>query len=80
VCGAAVVAAAVCWCCCFCCCCVVVVAVAEGVSVVKEMPLGLVMKVAGDINAVLKKLAAYNVKDISISQASLEEIFLEFYE
>ncbi len=54
--------------------------VSGGVSVVKEMPLGLVMRVAGDINAVLKKLAAYNVKDISISQVSLEEIFLEYYE
>jgi len=54
--------------------------IGEGVSVVKEMPMGLVMKVARDINPILKKLAAYNVKDISISQVSLEEIFLEFYE
>lgn len=53
--------------------------VIDGVQIMREMPQGLVMKVTGDINPLIERLAQCNIKDLSINQASLEEIFLEFY-
>jgi ABC-2 type transport system ATP-binding protein len=42
---------------------------------------GLVtLKVKGDINPIIKKLAQIQVKDLEIIHVSLEDIFLEFYE
>jgi len=34
----------------------------------------------GDINTILRKLASTDVKDISIEEPSLEEIFMHYYE
>jgi len=52
----------------------------DGVQVTKETKSGLVLSVSGSVNALVKKLAQQNVHDLSIEHASLDEIFLEFYE
>ena len=51
----------------------------EGVEIQQELPDGLIIGVRGDINPLINKLAQYNLKELEISHASLEEIFLEFY-
>jgi len=38
------------------------------------------MSVKGDINQLVKKLGEYNLRDLRIEHASLEDIFLEYYE
>jgi len=40
---------------------------------------GLTLSYIGDINPLLKRLALYNIADLKISHASLEDVFLEFY-
>lgn len=52
----------------------------SGVENIQDLPDGLIFDVSGDINQVLKKLATYNVTDLSITHAALEEVFLKFYE
>lgn len=52
----------------------------ENVQLVKEFKDGLILKVRSDINPLIKKLGNYSLRDIEISQASLEDIFLEYYE
>jgi len=52
----------------------------EGVEIMQHMDHeGVVLKVKGDINPVLKKLTEYKLRDIEIGHATLEEVFLEFY-
>lgn len=51
----------------------------DGVEVQEVLPDGLIINVKGDINILIKKLANYQLKDINISHATLEEVFLEFY-
>jgi len=50
-----------------------------GIEFIEEISDGLVIRSKGDINPLIKKLSCYKLKDIEISHASLEEIFLEFY-
>jgi len=52
----------------------------NGVKIVEKLPEGLVLDVQGDINPLIKKLSQYQLKDLEIYHASLEDIFLEFYE
>lgn len=52
----------------------------DGVEKVEEVSGGLVLTVGGDVNPVLKKIATHKIADIEISHASLEEVFLKFYE
>ena len=52
----------------------------DGIEVQQEIPNGLVIGVKGDINPIIKKLANYQLKELEITHASLEEIFLEFYD
>ncbi|MFA6098484.1 MAG: ABC transporter ATP-binding protein [Patescibacteria group bacterium] len=52
----------------------------ENNELVKETSNYIVINVKGDINPLIKKISKYNIKDLSISQAALEDIFLEFYE
>lgn len=53
---------------------------ADGVELIKEFSNGLALKVKGDIKPLLSKLSNYkNLKDLEISHASLEEVFMEFY-
>lgn len=51
----------------------------ENIQIEKELPEGLELGVKGDINPLIRKLASYDVRELEISHASLEEIFLEFY-
>ncbi len=50
------------------------------VQSIREVGGGLVIDAKGDINPILKKLSECKIKDIEISHATLEEIFLEFYQ
>jgi len=52
----------------------------DGVEVREELSNGLVLNVKGDINELMKKISQYKIQDINISHATLEEVFLEFYE
>ena len=52
----------------------------DGAHLIKELPGGLALKVRGDIKPLLVKLSRHkNLKDVEISHASLEEVFMEFY-
>jgi len=52
----------------------------ENVEIKKEIAEGLIMSAKGDINQLVKKLGEYNLRDLRIEHASLEDIFLEYYE
>ena len=52
----------------------------DGIEIQQEIPNGLIIGVKGDINPIIKKLANYRIKELEITHASLEEIFLEFYD
>jgi ABC-2 type transport system ATP-binding protein len=49
------------------------------VEIEEELSDGLVLAIRGDINKIVERLTKYTLKDIEISHATLEEIFLEFY-
>lgn len=51
----------------------------DGVEIIEELSDGLVLSVKGDIKPVLAKLTRYKLKDLEITHASLEEVFMEFY-
>ncbi len=52
----------------------------DGVEKIEEIKGGLILTVRGDINPIVKKIADYNLHDLEISHATLEDVFLEFYE
>ena len=53
----------------------------DGVEEIEEIPEGLILTVGGgDLNPVLKKISGYKITDIEITHATLEEIFLKYYE
>lgn len=52
----------------------------DGVESIEEIPQGLILTVGGDLNPIIGRLAKYKVIDLEITHASLEEIFLKFYE
>jgi ABC-2 type transport system ATP-binding protein len=51
-----------------------------GVTGVERMGTRVQMKLRGDINPLLRLAARYDVADFSVSHASLEDVFIEFYE
>ena len=51
----------------------------ENTELAKEFTNGLMLRVKGDINPVVRKLSKYNLANIEITQPSLEEIFMEYY-
>lgn len=54
--------------------------VTDGSQLIKEFSGGLALKVRGDIKPLLVNLSKHkNLKDVEISHASLEEIFMDFY-
>ena len=54
--------------------------VTDGAHLIKEFSGGLALKVKGDIKPLLVKLSSFkNLKDVEISHASLEDVFMEFY-
>ncbi len=50
-----------------------------GVSDVNVLGNRVMMKLKGDINPLIKAISGYEVADFSVSHASLEDVFLEFY-
>jgi len=52
----------------------------DGINITKQMQAGLIMNVKGDVNQVVQLLSQHKLKDLQIEHASLEDIFLEFYE
>jgi len=53
--------------------------ISKEVAIERVLPDGLVLNSKGDINIVLQKLAKNQIKDLEITHATLEEVFLEFY-
>jgi ABC-2 type transport system ATP-binding protein len=51
-----------------------------GVSDLKQADDGVSFRFAGDIDSVLKALAAHHVTDLEVSRPTLEEVFLTYYE
>lgn len=51
-----------------------------GVAEVERTGSRAQMKLRGDINPLIKLIAGYQVADFSVSHASLEDVFIEFYE
>ena len=51
-----------------------------GIEKVEVIPDGLIITAGGDLNAVISVIAKHKVTDLEITHASLEEIFLKFYE
>jgi ABC-2 type transport system ATP-binding protein len=52
----------------------------DGVEKIEEIADGLILTVGGDMNRIVKKLSSYKIADLTISHATLEEVFLKFYE
>ncbi|HUD20814.1 MAG TPA: ABC transporter ATP-binding protein [Candidatus Saccharimonadales bacterium] len=44
-----------------------------------ELPDGLILKVKGDLDPLIKELAKYKIKDLELDHSSLEDLFLSFY-
>jgi ABC-2 type transport system ATP-binding protein len=54
--------------------------ISENIQVIEELGNELKLTVKGDPNELIQKLSKYKVQELEISHASLEEIFLEFYQ
>jgi ABC-2 type transport system ATP-binding protein len=52
----------------------------KGVDKVEEVADGVVITVSGDINITMKKLATHKLLDLDVTHASLEDVFMKFYE
>lgn len=52
----------------------------DGISKVEEVGGGLLITASGDLNPVLRLIARHNVVDMEITHASLEDVFMKFYE
>ncbi|NTW62371.1 ABC transporter ATP-binding protein, partial [Candidatus Saccharibacteria bacterium] len=52
----------------------------RGVEKVDEITGGLVLTISGDLNPLIAELSKYKVIDLELSHASLEDIFLKYYE
>ncbi|OGY22319.1 MAG: hypothetical protein A2126_04040 [Candidatus Woykebacteria bacterium GWB1_45_5] len=54
--------------------------VTDGIELIEELSDGLVLRIKADIRPLLHKLSEYNnLKDLEVTHASLEEVFMEFY-
>ena len=51
----------------------------DGVKIISEFDNGIALTVKRDINPLIDELSKYQLKDVRISRASLDEIFLEHY-
>lgn len=52
----------------------------SGVEKIEEIPGGLIITSGGDLNKLISVISKHKVVDLEITHASLEEIFLKFYE
>lgn len=51
----------------------------ENVTIMHSSKNSLSLKVHGDINPLIKKLASYNLRSITVTPLNLEDIFLDYY-
>lgn len=51
----------------------------EGVTILDKQNHTFKMTIKGEVDPIIKKIAAYKVKDLVFTHAGLEEIFMEFY-
>lgn len=51
----------------------------DGIQIQKDLPDGLELGIKGEIDPLIKKLTNYNIRELEITHASLEDIFLEYY-
>lgn len=51
----------------------------DGVEIQEKLSDGLILNIKGDIDPLIKKISHYKIKDLEVTHASLEEVFLEFY-
>lgn len=51
-----------------------------GVSKVEEIAGGLMITASGDLNQVLKTITKHKVTNLEVTHASLEDVFMKFYE
>jgi ABC-2 type transport system ATP-binding protein len=49
------------------------------IEIIRDFPDGLVLSVKGDVQPFLAKLGEFKLKDLEISHASLEDMFMEYY-
>lgn len=52
----------------------------DGVESIEKISDGLIFTVGGNLNPLIEKLAKHDLADMEISHATLEEVFLKFYE
>lgn len=52
----------------------------KGIKILSQNEKHISFTAKGDVNEIINKIAKYKIKDIEITHASLEEIFMEFYE
>jgi ABC-2 type transport system ATP-binding protein len=52
----------------------------SGVEGIEEISDGFIIMAGGDLNSLIRAIAKHKVTDLEITHASLEEIFLKFYE
>lgn len=52
----------------------------DGVESIEKISDGLIFTVGGNLNPLIEKLATHDLADMKISHATLEEVFLKFYE
>lgn len=52
----------------------------KGVSKIESFGGGLFITASGDINLILKAISRHDVKDLEVTHASLEDVFMKFYE
>ena len=52
----------------------------SGVEITSELQGGYLLRVTGNLTPLLRRLGSLPIKDLEISHASLEEIFLAFYD
>ncbi|MDP3965084.1 MAG: ABC transporter ATP-binding protein [bacterium] len=50
------------------------------ITVIKQMEKTLMLNVSGDLDPLIRALAKYDLQNLRITQASLDDIFLEFYQ
>jgi ABC-2 type transport system ATP-binding protein len=55
-------------------------AAVPGVTVVSQDDIAVTLQVTGELDALVKALAAYPVSDLETERPSLEEIFLTYYQ
>lgn len=51
----------------------------DGIEIINTSNGHVVLKVRGDLNPLIAKLSAYDLRDLEITHAPLEDIFMEYY-